>query len=124
MPAVSLQPDNVAMFSRKELADRWGVSTDTIRRLEQDGLLNPIRFNSRLLRYRRQDVEAIERRLLGTEKVETEREFPAPAVWSNQHHDKPVVITGVAGTDEASGEKYFVTESGTGVPESELVFDT
>ena len=112
------------MLSRQELALRWGVSTDTVRRREQEGLLAPLRFNSRLLRYRSEDVEAIERRLLGSERDPHGAEFHAHAIWSNQDHDKPVVITGVMGSDEKSGETYFMTEDGTGIPESELVFDS
>jgi hypothetical protein len=123
MPAV-LQPANVAMLSRREVAERWGVSTDTVRRREQEGLLVAIRFNARLLRYRREEVEEIERRLLGLGNDEPEREFPAHATWRNRDHDQPVVITGVMGCDEDSGETYFTTEGGTGIPESELVFDS
>ena len=121
------QTENKAMLSRQELARRWGVSTDTIRRREQEGLLASIRFNSRLVRYRREDVEAIERRLLGSDKDGPATEFPAfpaHAIWSNQDHDKPVVIAAVMGIDEKSSETYFMTEDGTGIPESKLVFDS
>jgi predicted site-specific integrase-resolvase len=34
-----------------------GVSTETVKRRERDGLLKSLRFNSRLVRYRREDVE-------------------------------------------------------------------
>jgi hypothetical protein len=121
MPA--LQPDPVAMLSRREVARRWGVSVDTVRRREQEGLLVAMRFNARLLRYRRDQVEAIERHLLGLGNDEPEREYPAHATWRNRDHDQPVVITGVMGIDEDSGETYFAGEGGTGIPESELVFD-
>ena len=45
-----------ALLSRRQLAARWGVSGMTIRRREQAGLLSSLRFNSRLVRYRLQDV--------------------------------------------------------------------
>jgi len=48
------------MLSRALLAERWGVSKETIKRREQEGLLHPLRFNQRLLRYRLSDIEAIE----------------------------------------------------------------
>ncbi len=53
-----------ALISRDQLAQRWGVSKETIKRREREGLLNPIRFNQRLLRYRMEDIVAIEQSLL------------------------------------------------------------
>ena len=52
------------LLSRAKLAERWGVSKETIKRREQEGLLSPIRFNQRLLRYRLEDVLAVEKSLL------------------------------------------------------------
>jgi predicted site-specific integrase-resolvase len=34
-----------------------GVSTETVKRAERNGLLKSVRLNSRLVRYRREDVE-------------------------------------------------------------------
>jgi predicted site-specific integrase-resolvase len=48
------------LVSRKELSERWGVSTETIKRRTQEGLLKPLRFNQRLLRYRLSDILRIE----------------------------------------------------------------
>jgi hypothetical protein len=48
------------LVSRKELAKRWGVSTETIKRRTRDELLKPLRFNQRLLRYRLSDIIRIE----------------------------------------------------------------
>lgn len=48
------------LLSRRALASRWGVSTETLKRRERDGTLNPVRFNRRLLRYRLSDIVAIE----------------------------------------------------------------
>lgn len=51
-------------ISRDQLAKRWNVSKETIKRREREGLLNPIRFNQRLLRYRLRDIVEIEQSLL------------------------------------------------------------
>ena len=51
------------MLSRGELAKRWGVSKETIKRRERDGLIHPIRLSSRLLRYRLIDILRVEEAL-------------------------------------------------------------
>jgi predicted site-specific integrase-resolvase len=48
------------LVSRKELSKRWGVSTETIKRRTREGLLKPLCFNQRLLRYRLSDIIRIE----------------------------------------------------------------
>jgi predicted site-specific integrase-resolvase len=48
------------LVSRRELSERWGVSTETIKRRTREGLLKPVRFNQRLLRYRLSDIICIE----------------------------------------------------------------
>jgi hypothetical protein len=45
------------LLTRRQLADRWSCCPHTIARRKD---LKPLRFNNRLLRYRLQDVEAIE----------------------------------------------------------------
>lgn len=45
------------LLSRKQVAQRWGCCEHTIARRTD---LTPLRFNSRLLRYRLQDVQAVE----------------------------------------------------------------
>ena len=52
-------------MSRRSVATRWGVSTATIKRYERRGLLCPIKFNSRMVRYRSIDVERCEREAMG-----------------------------------------------------------
>lgn len=52
------------LISRDQLAKRWGVSKETIKRREREGLLNPVRFNQRLLRYRMEDIVEVEKSLL------------------------------------------------------------
>jgi hypothetical protein len=48
------------LVSRKELSERWAVSTETIKRRTREGLLKPLYFNQRLLRYRLSDIIRIE----------------------------------------------------------------
>ena len=48
------------LLSRRAVAHRWQTSTETIKRREKEGLLKPIRFNQRLLRYKLSDIEALE----------------------------------------------------------------
>ena len=50
------------------------------------------------------------------------RAFPAQAMWKNKDFDKPVTITGEMG--EQNGQKYFKSEDGTGIPASELWFNS
>ena len=40
------------LYSQRQVASRLGVSTETIKRRERDGLLRGIRFNQRLIHYR------------------------------------------------------------------------
>ena len=47
-------------MSRRELAERWSCSVETLKRKERKGLLKPIKIDARLLRYRLEDVLAIE----------------------------------------------------------------
>ena len=48
------------LLSRKQVAKRWRVSTETIKRRSREGLLPPLRFNQRLIRYRLADVIRVE----------------------------------------------------------------
>ena len=59
-PAVVLQEDEDVLLSRKQIAKRWGVCTETVKRKERSGLLSPVRFNERLTRYRLSNVLALE----------------------------------------------------------------
>lgn len=58
-----VQENEDQMLSRFELAKRWGVSKETIKRRERDGLIHPIRLSSRLIRYRLVDILTIEEAL-------------------------------------------------------------
>jgi len=48
------------MLTRKELAERWRCSIETIKRRERAGILRPVLLGARMPRYRRLDVEDIE----------------------------------------------------------------
>jgi predicted site-specific integrase-resolvase len=47
-------------IDRIELAERWMVSTESIKRYEKQGILQPIKIAPRVIRYRMDDIEAIE----------------------------------------------------------------
>ena len=53
------------LLSRKQLAARWQVSGETCKRREAAGLLHPIRFSKRQLRYRLSEILRIERAAAG-----------------------------------------------------------
>ena len=48
-------------LSRRVLCNRWEVSIDFLRNLEEHGVLNPLKLSARCLRYRLSEIEAIER---------------------------------------------------------------
>jgi len=54
----STQPDR--LLSRKELAERHGISIKTLKRREKAGLLRPLSLGPRTVRYRLSDILAIE----------------------------------------------------------------
>jgi predicted DNA-binding transcriptional regulator AlpA len=47
-------------ISRENLAARWAVTKQTLKRKEQLGLLQPVVLGPRLLRYKLSEIEAIE----------------------------------------------------------------
>jgi predicted site-specific integrase-resolvase len=49
----------VLLLSRWQVAEKLAVSIDTIKRMERRGQLRPIRLNSRMIRYRLSDVDAM-----------------------------------------------------------------
>ena len=49
------------LVSRRDVANRWASSTETVKRSEKEGLLHPVHFNKRLLRYSLAEVIAVER---------------------------------------------------------------
>jgi hypothetical protein len=55
-----LLPAAEQLLSRQAVADRWQTSRETIKRREKAGLLKAIRFNSKLIRYKLSDVQALE----------------------------------------------------------------
>jgi len=50
---------NSNLLTRKEVAEKFNVVPETIRLWERRGLLPRIRINSRLLRYRQEDIDKL-----------------------------------------------------------------
>ena len=50
-----------SLLTRRELANRWKVSIETIKRRERARVLRPLRLEGRIIRYRMSDVMRIER---------------------------------------------------------------
>jgi hypothetical protein len=48
------------LLTRLELARRWRVSIETIKRRERTRILRPVRLDGRIIRYRMSDVLRIE----------------------------------------------------------------
>ena len=48
------------LLTRWELARRWKVSIETVKRRERAKVLRPVRLNGRIIRYRMSDVLRIE----------------------------------------------------------------
>jgi hypothetical protein len=53
-------PEKDIFISREALAERWDVHIETIKRDERNGLLIPFRIGGRRIRYRLDDILAIE----------------------------------------------------------------
>lgn len=47
------------LLTRQQLSKRWEVSTETLKRREKAGVLNPLKLG-KLVRYRLADIEKIE----------------------------------------------------------------
>ena len=52
----------VSLLSRHQVMEKLAVSIDTVKRMEERGQLRPIRFNSRLIRYRLVEVDEMMKR--------------------------------------------------------------
>jgi hypothetical protein len=48
------------LISRKQLQQRWGCCTETIKRKQRAGLLHPVYLSSRMVRYNLDNVLEIE----------------------------------------------------------------
>jgi hypothetical protein len=53
-------PEKDIFISREALAERWDVHIETIKRDERNGLLQPVRLGERRIRYRLEEILAIE----------------------------------------------------------------
>jgi hypothetical protein len=54
--------------------------------------------------------------------IPAERKFPAKAIWRNNDSDTPVTLVALYGDHD--GETYYKSEDGTGIPASQLEFET
>ena len=48
------------LLTRSELARRWKVSVETLKRRERANILRPVRLEGRVIRYRMSDILRIE----------------------------------------------------------------
>jgi hypothetical protein len=48
------------LLTRKQLAERWQVSVETIKRREKGKLIKPVRLDGRVLRYRLSEIMRFE----------------------------------------------------------------
>jgi hypothetical protein len=48
------------LLTRRELAERWNCSTETVKRKTAAGILIPVRFGLRFVRYRLSQIELLE----------------------------------------------------------------
>jgi hypothetical protein len=53
-------PTDDPLLTRRELANRWKVSVETLKRRDRAKILRPIRLDGRIVRYRMSDVMKIE----------------------------------------------------------------
>lgn len=57
------------LLSRSDVAHRWAVSVETVKRRQKEGLLHPIYFNRRLIRYSLGEILNIEQAGLSGRKI-------------------------------------------------------
>lgn len=55
------------LLSRAQLRKRWSCSGETIKRRTKEGVLYPLKFNQRFLRYRLGDIVRVEQQATGGE---------------------------------------------------------
>jgi hypothetical protein len=55
------------LLTRLELARRWKVSIETLKRRERAKILRPVRLDGRIIRYRMSDIRRIEEEGYGEE---------------------------------------------------------
>ena len=53
-------PTTPQFITRKQLAERWDVSIESLKRYERRGILSPVKIAPRVLRYRFAEIEARE----------------------------------------------------------------
>jgi hypothetical protein len=56
----AIQQSSDALFSRRQLADRWATSIETIKRRQKQGVLTPIYLSARQVRYKLSQIVNVE----------------------------------------------------------------
>jgi len=56
------------LLTRRELANRWSCSTETVKTQNSGGDLTPVRFGLRFVRYRLSEIELLETQAAGGRK--------------------------------------------------------
>ncbi len=60
---------SAVLLTRGEVAKRWSCSTATVRRLEQTGVLSPVKVSARLVRHSLENVLRAELQLKPVQEV-------------------------------------------------------
>ena len=67
------KPTEDTLLTRRELAERWKVSIETVKRRERVKMLRPMRLDGRVIRYRMSDVVRIEQEGYGDRRDRAEQ---------------------------------------------------
>jgi hypothetical protein len=67
------------LISKVDLMKRWRCNDRTIERKELAGLLNPVKFNAKMLRYKLSEIEALEASMTVTAATRPKGAFPKSA---------------------------------------------
>lgn len=57
---ISSPPKTPLFITRHQLAERWQLSCESLKRYERRGILHPCKIAARMLRYRLSEIEALE----------------------------------------------------------------
>lgn len=62
MKTSTVETKQPEFLTRRELLERWSICRESLRRMEMEGLINPVHLKPRIIRYRVADVEDYERK--------------------------------------------------------------
>jgi hypothetical protein len=72
------------LVSREALASRWQCSVETIKRRTREGLLHPVRFNQRFIRYQMSEIVSVEKEASGGAPIFSKLRLSPSAVGIQQ----------------------------------------